>query len=412
VGGYNIRPWFDLNDGSDGSDDLFGVIGLNDLSAFSFPYNGENGWMDELNPFSSLPIWQNNQNSDISGVFNTGFGSGKAIGVVPSFGGLVDNSAPLNTGRRIVRNYIPRKSFATAGAKIRPQKGEERGAIPAKTHPSLSAHRDQIFPDLKRRKKRAFVKKAAWYPDRKTQISPENPLYKITPNGVEILANTKVDLMAAYLELWGYSGQPQIGVNPAFLDFDTVAVNQQASKTLYLFNTGTDTLEISDIVSTHTYFSADPLQFIVAAGDSQAVTVTFAPTTVGHHNGSLKIATNVPLLDTLQVNVTGYADLGVGINGEETLPKEFAVSPNYPNPFNPSTTIRYQLPQAAEVNLVIYNILGQQVRTLVNDRLEAGYHQAVWDGRNEAGVPAGSGVYLYIFQAGNFKQVQKMILMK
>ena len=169
---------------------------------------------------------------------------------------------------------------------------------------------------------------------------------------------------------------------------------------------------LSDIVSTHTYFSADPLQFMVAAGDSQAVTVTFAPATVGHHNGSLKIVTNVPLLDTLHVNLTGYADLGVGINEEETLPKSFAVSPNYPNPFNPTTTIRYQLPQAAEVNLVIYNILGQQVRTLVNTHREAGYHQAVWDGRNDAGVPAGSGVYIYIFRAVDFQEVRKMILMK
>jgi choice-of-anchor B domain-containing protein len=101
-----------------------------------------------------------------------------------------------------------------------------------------------------------------------------------------------------------------------------------------------------------------------------------------------------------------------GIEETPEVPQKFYVNRNYPNPFNPSTTINYQLPQAADVKLVIYNLLGQQVRTLVNSRLEGGYHQAVWDGRNETGVQVGSGVYLYIFQAGDFKQVQKMILTK
>lgn len=94
------------------------------------------------------------------------------------------------------------------------------------------------------------------------------------------------------------------------------------------------------------------------------------------------------------------------------VPQEFYVSANYPNPFNPSTTINYQLTQSSPVNLSIYNSLGQKVRTLVNGVVQPGSHQAVWDGRNDAGETVGSGMYLYLFKADNFSKTHKMILMK
>lgn len=245
----------------------------------------------------------------------------------------------------------------------------------------------------------------------------ENGLLKIAAGGVQILANNKTDLMAAYLELFGYSGQPQVSLNPTSLDFDTVLVNQQASQTLYVFNTGTGMLEVSDIVSTQAYFSANPAQFNVAAGDSQAVTVTFAPTTAGYFNGMLKIACNVPGEDTIMVAEEGVGEIEVGIGDEPSLPTEFAVSPNYPNPFNPSTTISYQLPQGSEVTLEIYNMLGQKVRTLVSGRIAAGSYLAVWDGRNDNGAEVGSGIYFYRFHASvagetTLQRTHKMIFLK
>jgi len=100
--------------------------------------------------------------------------------------------------------------------------------------------------------------------------------------------------------------------------------------------------------------------------------------------------------------------------GEEDLsiPKTFDISQNYPNPFNPTTNIKYQLPEAADVSLVIYNILGQKVRTLVNNRVNAGFHTVEWDGRNDAGVKISTGVYIYRFQAADFIKTKKMVLMK
>ncbi|HXX64053.1 MAG TPA: T9SS type A sorting domain-containing protein, partial [Bacteroidota bacterium] len=80
---------------------------------------------------------------------------------------------------------------------------------------------------------------------------------------------------------------------------------------------------------------------------------------------------------------------------------------NYPNPFNPSTTIQYALPRRSQVTLSVYNTLGQLVSTLVNEEQQAGYHEVKFDGSNIA-----SGVYLYRIQAGDFRQVRRMLVVK
>lgn len=92
---------------------------------------------------------------------------------------------------------------------------------------------------------------------------------------------------------------------------------------------------------------------------------------------------------------------------EEELPLEFELSPNYPNPFNPVTTIRYALPEAVDVNLVVYDILGRRVRILFDATQAAGYHSVTFDASD---LP--SGLYLYRLQAGEFSDVRKMILLK
>jgi hypothetical protein len=94
------------------------------------------------------------------------------------------------------------------------------------------------------------------------------------------------------------------------------------------------------------------------------------------------------------------------------LPHQFALETNYPNPFNPSTTIRYQLKHGTPVSLMVYDINGQLVRTLVSGEQPAGRHAIPWDGHNTAGSQVGAGVFLYELRAGSFRSVQKMLLMK
>ncbi len=96
----------------------------------------------------------------------------------------------------------------------------------------------------------------------------------------------------------------------------------------------------------------------------------------------------------------------------ETLPEIFELSQNYPNPFNPTTTIGYQLPRDVIVRLTIYNLLGQSVRVLVEEKQKAGQYTKLWDGRDDRGMLLPSGIYLYRLEAGEFVSVKRMLLMK
>ena len=85
---------------------------------------------------------------------------------------------------------------------------------------------------------------------------------------------------------------------------------------------------------------------------------------------------------------------------------------DYPNPFNPITTLRYDLPENGHVNITIYDMLGRQVKTLVNQRQDAGYRSIIWNDTNDYGKPVSAGIYLYQIQAGEYMQTKKMVLLK
>ena len=109
------------------------------------------------------------------------------------------------------------------------------------------------------------------------------------------------------------------------------------------------------------------------------------------------------------------AKLGqTGISDQPTrdLPKSFALLPNHPNPFNPETSIEYTLPADCQVTLAVYNILGQKVRTLINEHQSAGLKSVRWDGKDDSGNQVSAGVYFYSIKADNFTQAKKMILLK
>jgi hypothetical protein len=95
-----------------------------------------------------------------------------------------------------------------------------------------------------------------------------------------------------------------------------------------------------------------------------------------------------------------------------SVPGAYGLLPNYPNPFNPSTAIGYEIPEAGNVTLTIYNVLGQELRTLVNAHQEAGTYTVMWDSKDAAGHSLNSGVYFYTLKAGDFSQTRKMVLMR
>jgi hypothetical protein len=106
-------------------------------------------------------------------------------------------------------------------------------------------------------------------------------------------------------------------------------------------------------------------------------------------------------------------DLLTGVPGDGTgTPTTFALEQNYPNPFNPTTSINYSVSERSFVSVRIFNLVGQEVRTLVSRVQEAGVHHAEWDGTASDGKALPSGVYLYQMTAGGFRDMKKMVLLK
>jgi len=85
---------------------------------------------------------------------------------------------------------------------------------------------------------------------------------------------------------------------------------------------------------------------------------------------------------------------------------------NYPNPFNPTTTISFNLPSDSDVSVGVYNVKGQKVKTLLNEKSTQGQHEVIWNGLNDNNKPVSSGVYLYRVKADNQESVKRMILLK
>ncbi|MEW5994810.1 MAG: FlgD immunoglobulin-like domain containing protein, partial [Candidatus Zixiibacteriota bacterium] len=115
-------------------------------------------------------------------------------------------------------------------------------------------------------------------------------------------------------------------------------------------------------------------------------------------------------LDNMVVNETPIP--GSLVLKGATLPGEYQLANNYPNPFNPETQISFSLPTATEVNLSVYNILGQHVVTLASGAFEAGTHQVMWDGTDESGDKVTSGIYLYRLETPEYLETKKMVLLK
>ena len=113
------------------------------------------------------------------------------------------------------------------------------------------------------------------------------------------------------------------------------------------------------------------------------------------------------------VNPSGVTeDFGKVITVAVGVPTKFDLSQNYPNPFNPSTTIKFSVPKATVVILKIYNMIGQEVATLVNEQKEIGFYSLTWNGKNNFNTQVASGVYIYRIVAGDFVSVKKMNLLK
>ena len=107
-----------------------------------------------------------------------------------------------------------------------------------------------------------------------------------------------------------------------------------------------------------------------------------------------------------------FGGIRVSILDESQLPTTYTLSPAFPNPFNPRTTIRFGLPKQSNITLIIYNLQDQEIMRWDEQNVQAGYHSKDWNGTNKFRVPVSSGIYLYRLVAGDFVKTRKMILLK
>ncbi|MFA4818833.1 MAG: T9SS type A sorting domain-containing protein [Patescibacteria group bacterium] len=148
----------------------------------------------------------------------------------------------------------------------------------------------------------------------------------------------------------------------------------------------------------------DSVLVSVLPGQPLEIEVGLTFTRLGTQSATFSVRDNQILGSTVTVMVNVTVATGVE---DESVPTRYSLSQNYPNPFNPATTIRFGLPNSEYVNLIVYDLLGREVATLINESKLAGYHTVEF---NPGNLP--SGIYLYKLTAGKFTKTEKMMLMK
>ena len=115
--------------------------------------------------------------------------------------------------------------------------------------------------------------------------------------------------------------------------------------------------------------------------------------------------------DVIEAPVEMTISFGLGLD-VASIPDVYSLHQNYPNPFNPTTQIQYDLPEEQSVTIAIYDVMGRNIRTLMNTNQTAGYHSVRWDAKNDIGEGVAAGMYIYTIQAGEFRATKKMVLLK
>jgi hypothetical protein len=486
---YDIKPWFSLVKGRINSDYIYRITGLFSFAQSSYIYNGRNFNMDELLPKKSTPVWKNDNGDGICGVWNNTFGSGLAIGVVPSFGGLVNYSNKFKNS-----TSSQKSSFITPAQEFLLQ--------------------DKVQSEI-------FVNKYAYRPELKSNLKKGDHHYFTSDNGINIQVRTKTELMAAYLSLFeanpryradtvmtnsGYviPGTGTLGIRSRIVNPESEQLSVQSyietfdqslKDTIPMFDDGLHNDSTAGdglfggswlVPAGEKFYNIAVNTYSQNSGFSSVLTnvakfTTIGPVIIDHYsitstdknpnagdrltysfvllNCSLsdtvkKIKTEIVPLDTfaraqytrsygdippggtatstgthaitfLYGGVNTRFELKITSNGyfywsdtfsvyvsaieERTIqiPGSFYLFQNYPNPFNPNTIIEFSLPKTEWVTLKVFNTLGQQVTSLVSEKLNPGIHKYQWQAKN---LP--SGIYYCRLQAGEFEQVRKMILIR
>jgi hypothetical protein len=172
--------------------------------------------------------------------------------------------------------------------------------------------------------------------------------------------------------------------------------------------------QLAILIKRHSWIHVHPESGTISPGNNEMVRVIFKTSNFTEEDfwASVKINSNDPdassILLPVHMLVSGIVSLS---KQDKVLPEEIMLYQNFPNPFNPTTTITFQIPEKSDVQLLIYNTLGQVIKLLMDDKLDAGEYQVVWNATNDFGQNVPSGIYFYELKTNNFSQIKKMILL-
>ncbi|OQY38844.1 MAG: hypothetical protein B6226_03035 [Candidatus Cloacimonetes bacterium 4572_65] len=210
------------------------------------------------------------------------------------------------------------------------------------------------------------------------------------------------------------SGTPSIAIDATSFDFGAV----NSGETVVTFSNSGDAI-LSGQITGNEFFTigmegveaAPVVDYFVNPNEEKEVTIYFVPTENIAYSHDIAITSNDPTNNQLVIAVNGVGE-GVPNSDESPLPVITELKGNYPNPFNPETTVRYAVKENGQVSLKIFNIKGQLVKTLVNQEVKAGNHAIVWNGKNSFGTDVATGIYMYRLETKTYNQTKKMMLMK
>ena len=200
---------------------------------------------------------------------------------------------------------------------------------------------------------------------------------------------------------------------PFKINFDSVVINNFAARQVYITNEGNAQLVIDSITISDANFMIDKNSFSVPPFSVKKILLQFNPEMIKSYHAVVTVYSNV---GTKTINITGIGkDNTVNVNDKKILPLSFSLEQNYPNPFNPSTKIIWQSPVSGWQTLKVYDLLGREVATLIDEYKQAGKYEIEFNltqfGSKDFSAIT-SGVYFYQLRAGDFIQSRKMILMK
>ena len=197
------------------------------------------------------------------------------------------------------------------------------------------------------------------------------------------------------------------------LDFGVVTTGDSASIDVKLYNQNNDIVTINEIFNRDSsFFVYEYIPKIIPSHDSIELTIVFKPVEEGVFSDKINFrSASDTLLIAQQVFVEGRT-YPVSVEEEIEVVDKYSLSQNYPNPFNPSTNIKFQISKMSYVSLKVFDLLGNEIATLVNEQLSAGKYDIKFDLSASTNFKLTSGIYFYQMKAGNFIQTKKMLLIK